>query len=68
MTTGRELVPAQTTLGHTRPTRGEILRLLRQLRSLYIVDLRLRREAARAYDASHALCDRQLSHRIDLQL
>jgi len=68
MTTGRELVPAQTTLTRGVPSRGELLRVLRRLRALCNADSSLRRDAARAYRASYALGDRRTSHRIDLQL
>jgi len=68
MTTGRELVPALTTLTRSAPSRGELLRVLRRLRALCDAETSLRRDAAQAYRASHALHDRRTSHRIDLQL
>jgi hypothetical protein len=68
MTASRELVPAQTALARSMPSRGELLRVLRRLRALCDADVCVRRDAARAYELSHALRDCRVSHRIDLQL
>jgi hypothetical protein len=70
MTTGRELVPAQTaaTDNLRSPSRGELLRLLRRLRALCEDDTPMCGDALRAYGSSHALTGKHISHRLDLWL
>ena len=71
MTTGRELVPAQTAAADNfrSPSRGELLRLLRRLRALCEDDDALPLGAAfRAYGSSHALSSLSVVHRVDLRL
>jgi hypothetical protein len=70
MTTGRELVPAQTTAVNNlrSPSRGELVRLLRGLRALYEDETPTTSDAMRAYGSSHALTGKHISHRLDLWL
>lgn len=68
--TGRELVPAQTAaVNNTRsPSRGDLVRLLRNLRALCEDETPTHNDALRAYDSSHALTGKHISHRLDLWL
>lgn len=71
MTTGRELVPAQTVAADNfrSPSRGELLRLLRRLRALCEDDEAPQSaDALRAYGSSHALSTLGIAHRVDLRL
>lgn len=70
MTTGRELVPAQTAAVNNAhsPSRGELLRLLRRLRALCEDETPAGSDALRAYGSSHALTGKHISHRLDLWL
>jgi len=70
MTSSRELVPAQTIAANSlrSPSGGELVRLLRRLRALCEDDAPENLDALRAYDSSHALTGKHISHRLDLWL
>lgn len=71
MTTGRELVPAQTVAAENfrSPSRGDLLRLLRRLRALCEDDEAPQNtDALRAYGSSDALSSLGIAHRVDLRL